>query len=130
EESVPLSSVQSSLVTTGETQFNYVLRKLVPNATGTRFPAGTFKNGVPVSLGAFKWFVDPPFASSDTYSVVVFLQDEVTKEVYQADLFQNLAPPVASTITGIEPVNPDNIKVYPNPSDQEFTIELPSPAQE
>ncbi len=59
-------------------------------------------------------------------TVVVFLQNEDTKEVYQAFAKDVPAPGV---VTAIEPITADNIKVYPNPSDQEFTIELPSPAQ-
>jgi hypothetical protein len=130
EESVPISAVKISEVTDGENQFNYVLRSFMPNAAGTRFPAGTLKQGVSASLGTFKWTPAPPFATGDTYSVVVFLQDEVTKEVYQSDLFPNITPPSSPTVTAIEPIGPDDIRVYPNPADQEFTIELPSPAQQ
>ncbi|MBI3219203.1 MAG: T9SS type A sorting domain-containing protein, partial [Bacteroidetes bacterium] len=118
-------------ITTGETEFNYVLRKMLPNAVGTRYPDGTFKSGTSVRLGAngkvnaaadkFTWSVNKVFGSK--LSVVVFLQDS-TKGVYQADLFQNVAIP-SNLITGIEPLSPERVNIYPNPANQEFTIELP-----
>ena len=117
-------------ITTGETDFNYVLRKMLPNAVGTRYPDGTFKRDQQVRLGPngkidtnadkFTWNVDKVFGSKLT--VVVFLQDS-TKEVYQADLFQNVAIPTLTT--GLEPLNAESINLYPNPANQEFTIELP-----
>lgn len=129
EESVSASQVSNKLITTGESSFNYVLKKLLPNGTGTKFPAGTFKNGVPVNLGSYKWVASPAFGANNKYSVVVFLQDEVTKDVYQADFIQGITPPT-STVTAIEPISSENIKVYPNPADQEFIIELPYAAKE
>lgn len=119
-------------ITTGETEFNYVLRKMLPNAVGTRYPDGTFKKGVSVRLGPdgkvgaaadkFTWTVNKVFGSK--LSVVVFLQDS-TKGVYQADLFQNVAIPSDLT-TGIEPLSPESVNIYPNPANQEFVIELPN----
>ncbi|GHN02788.1 hypothetical protein WSM22_42770 [Cytophagales bacterium WSM2-2] len=114
-------------ITTGETQFQYVLKKMLPNAAGTKIPvslgAGSplvLKSGIPVSMGSFKWF--PEKLYSQTLTVVVFLQNEATKEIYQADLFD---VSVSNVVTAVEPLTEDNIKVYPNPSDQEFTVELP-----
>jgi hypothetical protein len=99
---------------------------MLPNAAGTKF-TNPIKAGVPVSAGSFKWVPDN-LHNSDSLTVVVFLQNEETKEVYQA--FVKSFPAPTSVITAIEPITADNIKVYPNPSDQEFTIELPSPAQQ
>ncbi len=119
-------------ISTGETSFSYVLRKMLPNAAGTKFNTpilGIESNGTthPVSAGSFTWIPDN-LHNSDSLTVVVFLQNEDTKEVYQA--FIQSAPTPLSVTTAIEPITADNIKVYPNPSDQEFTIELPSPAQQ
>ena len=50
------------------------------------------------------------------------MQDTL-REVYQADLIRNFTPP--ALVTGFEPIFADQVYVYPNPSDQEFTIELP-----
>lgn len=116
-------------ITTGETQFDYVLRAMLPNAIGTKYKEGTFKNGVSVHLGPngkvnttdkFTWVADKFY--SNNLSVVIFLQDS-TKEVYQAELFQNITPP--TPVTGIEQLTPESVNLYPNPANQEFTIELP-----
>jgi hypothetical protein len=124
-----LSKRPSATITTGETEFNYVLKKLIPDALGTKYPVNTFKRDVLVRLAPggkvggtekFKFTADQLY--SNKLTVVVFLQD-TTREVYQADLFRNLTPP--PPITGFEPIAADQVYVYPNPSDQEFTIELP-----
>ncbi|MCA4898643.1 MAG: T9SS type A sorting domain-containing protein [Cytophagales bacterium] len=124
-----LSKRPTAAITTGETEFNYVLKKLIPDALGTKYPVNTFKRDVLVRLAPggkvggtekFKFTADQLY--SNKLTVVVFLQD-TTREVYQADLFRNLTPP--PPITGFEPIAADQVYVYPNPSDQEFTIELP-----
>ncbi|MCA6498978.1 MAG: T9SS type A sorting domain-containing protein, partial [Chitinophagaceae bacterium] len=124
-----LSKRPSATITTGGTEFNYVLKKLIPDALGTMYPENTFKRDVLVRLAPggkvggtekFKFTADQLY--SNKLTVVVFLQD-TTREVYQADLFRNLTPP--APITGFEPILADLVYVYPNPSDQEFTIELP-----
>jgi len=114
-------------ITTGETSFGYVLKKMLPNAAGTKF-TNPIKAGVPVSAGSFKWIPDKAILHNSPLTMVVFLQNEDTKEVYQAFIQDDIPPP--PVVTGIEPITADNIKVYPNPADQEFTIELPSPAQQ
>jgi hypothetical protein len=102
---------------------------MLPNALGTRYPSQTFKRDVLVRLAPggkvggtekFKWTADNLY--SNKLTLVVFLQD-TTREVYQAELFRNLTPP--DLITGFEPLLADEVYVYPNPTDQEFTIELP-----
>jgi len=110
---------------TNENHFEYVLNKMLPNAAGTKYKQ-TLVQGTPVHAGPFKWI--PEKLYSDKLAVVLFLQNENSKEIYQAELFQHLTPP--TPVTGLEALTADNIRVYPNPSDQEFTIELPSPAQE
>ena len=112
-------------VTTGETTFNYVLKKMLPNAAGTKFTNPILAT-VPVSAGTFKWI--PENLHSNTLTVVVFLQNEDTKEVYQAFIYDDVAAP--TPVTEIQPITADRIRVYPNPSDQEFTVELPVPAQQ
>ena len=120
-------------ITTGETQFNYVLKKLIPNGVGTRYPAGTFQRDVTVHLGPngtvntadkFSWI--PSKLYTNQLSVVLFLQDSA-KEVYQSEFIQNLSPP--APVTGLDLVNfADRIGIYPNPADAEVKILLPAPA--
>jgi hypothetical protein len=57
--------------------------------------------------------------------VSVFLQNEITKEIYQSEIVNDLDFPV-NVVTGLENILPENVNIYPNPSDQEFTIELPA----
>jgi hypothetical protein len=124
-----LSKKPGAIITTGENEFNYVVKQMLPNALGTRYPSQTFKRDVLVRLAPggkvggtekFKWTADKLY--SNNLTVVVFLQDTL-REVYQADLIRNLTPP--APITGFEPIAADQVYVYPNPTDQEFTIELP-----
>ena len=62
-------------------------------------------------------------------AVIVFIQDEITKEVYQSEINQSPAQP--DIITGIEiPAFADKISVYPNPADNEFEIRLPEKTSE
>lgn len=121
----------------------YVLKKMLPDASGTRLTGlnagdqalyntvnvdSTFINSLNGGK-SFSWIPDVTKLHSDTLTVVVFLQNEATKEIYQADYF-DIAKPAAGVVTGIEPIPSESIKVYPNPADQEFVIELPSAAKE
>jgi hypothetical protein len=63
----------------------------------------------------------PLYNPSDDLAVVVFLQDEETREVYQTEIKGINDPDVT---TGIEDMN-KAFNVYPNPADKEMTIELP-----
>jgi hypothetical protein len=127
---------KTGAINTGETQFYYVLKKMLPNATGTRLAPLTAGDtilhlGVPVKTASigdglpFKWLPDKLY--NNTLTVVTFLQNEETKEVYQAEYFD--VPKPSNVVTGIEPISSENIKVYPNPADQEFMIELPYAAK-
>ncbi len=136
-EKVITSAPSYGKITTGETSFEYVLKKLLPSAVGTQFtspllgptPGATPTSPPvphPVSAGTFKY--QPQNLHSNVLTVVVFLQNETTKEVYQADLIDNNT--VNNLVTGVEPISTENIRLYPNPADREITIELPSPATE
>jgi hypothetical protein len=124
EQQVTLAQLGVSSVPTGETQFYNVVKKMLPDATGTKFTTALPK-GQAVVGGTFKWV--PKYLYSTDLTVVVFLQDEVSKEIYQAEFFPMTAP--SQVIAGIEPLA-ENIKLYPNPADQELTIELPSPVKD
>ena len=134
EKSIPIAKLREkqpgAAVTTGETEFNYVLKKMLPNALGTRYPKQTFKRDVLVRLAPdgkvggtekFKWESEKLY--TDSMSVVLFLQDSLGT-VYQAELFNKLKAP--ELITGSEAISADQVSIYPNPTDQEFTIQLPA----
>lgn len=99
-----------------------VLRKMLPNAAGTPmefvYTAGETRQ--------FDHYFSTGKAEIDLtdLAVVVFIQDEITKEVYQSE--SNLSPAQPDIITGIEsPEFAGKISVYPNPADKEFEIRLP-----
>jgi Secretion system C-terminal sorting domain len=126
----PATLPAGTKITTGETSFEYVLKKLLPSAVGTS--VGTLLqnnvNNSVVDLGTLSW--TPSRFYSSRYSVVVFLQDELTKEVYQAELNPGILPPndylLPGPVTGLEPLSPESVNLYPNPANQEFVIELPN----
>jgi hypothetical protein len=101
----------------------FVLRKLVPSAAGTPL-------SVPMAKDAIINIVESVRIENandvTNLALVVFIQDEVTREVYQAAF--NLTPtnlPTANVITGIEQIA-EFIQFYPNPANESFVIELPT----
>jgi hypothetical protein len=117
-----------SNIQTGETVFEFVPRKMLPSAIGTKIDTNLPLNQT-LNFGPFEWMPNniADRQDNDSLAVVVFLQDELSKEVYQTELkhvrFQNI-------ITAIEPLSAEYIKLYPNPADKELTIELPSAVKE
>lgn len=121
-----LPTEKQSLIKSGENGFNFVVKKLLPSAVGTR--TGFMASGVTTTFEA-TWAPDPaifyrPTSGAPNLSVIIFLQNELTREVYQAEVFTNIPyPPI---ITGLDDVHTaEQIVVFPNPADQELTIQLP-----
>ena len=102
----------------GISQFSNVVRKMLPNAAGTKFSTILAKGDTKVITNG--WFPSVAFEPGD-YSIIVFVQDEASKEIYQAEVIT----PTIGTVTGIEDnLNEAGITVYPNPSNNYFTLEL------
>jgi hypothetical protein len=122
-----LKPAQQSMVVTNETTFDYVLKKMIPSAAGIRLGT-TIAAGSSQTFGPFTWtpdlstFYGPP---QQDIAIVAFLQDDDTREVYQTEVITNLDKPADNVVTGIETLSAEQIKIYPNPSDKEFLIELP-----
>jgi hypothetical protein len=134
----------SGNVNTDVPKFEYILKKMIPNAVGKRIANGQLKgtiNGTKRPADDLldeNWTPERFYANSpnNKFSVVVFLQNDSTKEVYQAELNPTLTPPttgpnpdytlITNVITGVEPLYAENINLYPNPANQEFVIELPN----
>ena len=111
----------------GETTFNYVMKKLVPDANGTVVSPLTSGTAVTKTLsytfnGSYRLPANAlsPINHATEHSVeeffdlgvVVWLQDNVTKEVYQAAY--------ATKTAGIGQVNDGNgiIALFPNPANE------------
>ncbi|MGE0590876.1 MAG: T9SS type A sorting domain-containing protein, partial [Cyclobacteriaceae bacterium] len=124
-----LSSTQSDMIVTNEDQFDYVLKKMLPSALGTRFntvvPVGQVE-----TFGPFNWYPEKArmYGPNDDLAVVVFLQNEDTREILQSEIKEDIADP--PLVTGINrDINSiEHVAIYPNPADDEITVELPSPA--
>jgi hypothetical protein len=121
---INLPSDMQSLVRVAAARYTYVVKKLLPNAAGTRLNAPLLSTDAKRTFGPFGW---PDrltaYGTADDFAVVVFLQNESTKEIYQTEIFDlSDGPPV---VTGIEDLNPA-FHVYPNPADREMMVVLPS----
>ena len=145
EQLVPVGSLSDpSVVVTGETSFEYVVKKLLPSASGTRTSTHPQATGgilvvpppsippVPTptfSFGPFEW--DPIVANFHMpnvgdLGVIAFLQrEDGDKEVYQAEIVLGLDDPPSTLVTGVEPIRAEQIIVYPNPANHEMTIQMP-----
>lgn len=108
----------------------YVLRKLIPAASGTKLPKGMNSNDNFTVIDSVR-IEDLSDAAYSDLAVVAFVQDENGRqEVYQAAINDNLTfLPDPDLITGTEdPEYVKNIHVYPNPANQLVNIELPAGA--
>lgn len=120
-----LPTTKQTMVKTGETVFEFELKKLLPSAAGTVF--GTVLDaGDSRTFDGFTWTPEPSrlYPDANDLAVVVFIQNEVTKEVFQAEIVDvGNDPP---TVTGLEDINADAIEVFPNPANKSFSIQLPA----
>jgi hypothetical protein len=123
-----LESARQALVKTGETNFEYVVKKMLPDAAGTRFNVALEKDATRTfpETDMYTWPSLPIYSPQDL-AVVVFLQDEMSKEVFQTEIVDLKDPAV---VTGIPDQPEVQFSVYPNPADHEFTIVLPKPVHE
>jgi hypothetical protein len=123
----------------GETQFENVMKKMMPNSSGMAISAFTKDQSVNKSLsfsfiGNYRLPNDGSVAqhinnatensveSWDDLVVVVFVQDATTKEVLQSETF-----PIA--LTGVDAFE-QGIQLYPNPANEMFNLKVSSLASE
>jgi hypothetical protein len=128
EKAVPagsLSSSQQSLIKSGEANFEFVLKKMLPTAAGTHYSTVIPYHGTP-KKETFVFYPEAKrlYAPGGDLAVAVFLQSETAPyEVYQVEILKTIVdPPV---VTGLEPIPSDEIIVYPNPANKEFTVQFP-----
>jgi hypothetical protein len=134
EKSVPASEPRVRLPSptkTGETDYEFVLKKLLPNATGTKTStkalssdAGKLRASQTYTF-PFEWIASAESFYTTKIGVAVFLQNELTKEIYQSEIVDDLDKPT-NIVTGLESILPEQVNLYPNPANDEFVIELPS----
>jgi hypothetical protein len=107
--------------TNGETSYQYVVRKLIPNALGT-----VFSQPIPRDSSRtvnVSW--TPKAYRLNRLGIIAFVQNG--NEIYQARLDTTLQYiPPANLITGIEdPAFAEKILIYPNPANREVNVVLP-----
>jgi len=130
EKSVALAALtdpMKALIKSGETDFEYIVKKLLPSGAGTRVDKALALKST-LTFGPFNWIPEPSqLYSKDNMAVVVFLQDEATRKVYQAEIKDVLSDP--TPVTGLEEsLSLEEVSIYPNPADHELTILLPRKA--
>jgi hypothetical protein len=104
----------SPLPTTSQQTFKYVMRKMLPNANGTTL--ATFTAGQTQSFELSHTLSNLLKGNMENVSVVVFVQNNATKEVYQAKAAK-LSGNVGLTDNTLE----HSMLVYPNPA-SDFAI--------
>lgn len=111
-----------ALGSNGESAFTYAMKKMLPNARGTRYPEGVPQNesrSVSVS-----WW--PSAYDLNSLVIIAFLQHEETGNVFQARLLDTPQYVPTSIITGIEPDLAHRVSVYPVPADGNLWVQLPA----
>jgi len=117
----------NNVKTNGETQFEHVVKKMLPNENGTAI--ASLQSGIQQTLSEQYTFqgtyILPPDATLPVnhaiehtvenfanLGVAVWVQDELTKEVYQSTTANQITT-TAQILSGS-----DDINLYPNPSSQ------------
>ena len=105
----------------GDTIFN-ILRKILPD------PGGFVEGRTVTSGDEFSYQVSWNIfnvQNADNLSVIAFVQNEITKEVYQAEILPIVGKSFdPDAITGIEPQKRNSFSLYPNPGDESVHISL------
>jgi hypothetical protein len=126
--------------TAGSTTYTNVLRKILPNASGTLIQDNNWINGEVHSVLNLEYQpISSLIGNLVNSKVIVFVQDFVTKEVYQASSF----PFSAALLSGAaDPAITQgnstlrsggllsNAVVYPNPSSNQVSLEFTLPLPE
>ena len=107
----------------GETEFYYVMRKMLPDANGTSLSPLTQYNAVQVNE-SYTFTVGNVTAGSfnlwegmHNTQVVAFVQDDDTKEVLQSAILEDW-------VVGIEDAAEMPVRLYPNPANQRLFAEV------
>ncbi len=119
EKNVLKSAYAASPGANSETQYGYVMRKMIPDAAGTGLINKTVNGSDSIN---FDWPLKN-IKNKAELRVVAFVQNASTKEIYQAQLFNISEQPVGlaeSEVSGIKPT------IFPNPTAGEFSISFKS----
>jgi len=105
---------------TNNSEFAFVARQMLPSPTGVIIDSN-------IPAGGTYLVPDVVWRFNSGDAIVITVQETSgLKEVYQAHIVLN--PPLPDLITGIEDLT-EYIRIYPNPANESFEIELPSKAE-
>jgi thiol-disulfide isomerase/thioredoxin len=119
EKNVLKNSYATSPGNNAETSYGYVMRKMLPNVSGTILLHTNLNASDTISIN---WNL---LHIKDTAQmrVVVFVQNATTKEVYQAQIFDNKNEDVIVVPNATKNIiTNNNVLVYPNPNNGNFEI--------
>ncbi len=101
----------------GEKSFKYVMMKMLPNANGTVFSS---TDGEALNFNLSANLSNTHVEEYNDLMVVVFIQNDENKEVFQSAMVD------ATLNTGINTSALSALSVYPNPTQGEVTIIIPT----
>ncbi|MCA6073337.1 PKD domain-containing protein [Fulvivirga sedimenti] len=106
---------------------NQIMRKLIFGGGGQTLPTAWTAGQTQVFTG--EWQIDIPIPNNDKMDIIAFVQNNVTREIYQSGI---IAAPIKDTGSGLVTSLEDDIEtamgsveVYPNPANGYFRIRLP-----
>jgi hypothetical protein len=109
----------------------YVLRKFLPDASGTRLTSLSDTDPAQEIIASYdmRHVTRLPNGEFAPIAVIVFVQNLETKDVLQTIMRQDATVDPDEIVTGAE-VSLDNyIRLYPNPADQLINLILPAPVK-
>lgn len=104
----------------GQTEFRNVLREMLPDAGGISLKKDWFATDDPVNLGPYSRNI-PLDYNIDSIEVIAFLQNNITKEVYQASSSGKLSVNITTSI-GTVGFEEATFKIFPNPASTNLTF--------
>lgn len=110
---------------TGEPDFYKVFRKFIPDAAGISLKKTWIKNET-LNIPVKSWTIEKIPTSSDI-EVIAFIQNNITKEVYQAA--SNINKNVSVGIETLRSADGNGFSLYPNPASGKLTIAFEKPLQ-
>lgn len=115
EREIAKSTLGEVAANASEDVFRHVVKRMLPDARGTKIndPLARGASSGPYS---FSYRVDHHINDPSQLAVVVFLQDEESKEIYQSELFASLPdlPVVSSAAKAFGGVS--KVDLFPNPA--------------
>ncbi len=116
ENEILLADLNTTSVPSGETEFNQVVRKMLPSASGKKQETELLQGDSIIIENT--WSPNKEFNQND-FTVIVFVQDEVTREIYQTEI---ITPTVDAVLALDKELEDNGFAAYPNPAHSHITL--------